>query len=137
MAKRLYGQIPRLSSVFSLSHKSQRIFLNKTMFKFNHKDSKPCVNIDISKVAKNFKMVTFRAGKLARKENGRFQSTAIKSKTRNFLDSRKTKSRVIALMMLIKRTFQSDSESETALLGRRVVEGSSLVCFLFSPKQGW
>ena len=80
-------------------------------------------------------MVTFRARKLARKENGRFQSTAVK--TRNFLDSRKTKSRVIALMMLIKRTFHSESESETALLGRRVVEGSSLVCFLFSPKRGW
>ena len=46
-------------------------------------------------------MVTFHAGKLARKKNGgRFQSTAVKSKTRNFLDSRKTKSRVIALMMI-------------------------------------
>ena len=46
----------------------------------------------------------FRAGKLARKKNGRFQSTSVKSKTGNFLDSRKTKSRVIALMML-KRHF--------------------------------
>ena len=45
-------------------------------------------------------MATFRAGKLARKKNGRVQSTAVKSKTRKFLDSRKTKSRVIALMML-------------------------------------
>ena len=45
-------------------------------------------------------MATLRAGKLARKKNSRFQSTAVKSKTRNFLDSRKTKSRVIALMML-------------------------------------
>ena len=36
-------------------------------------------------------MATFHAGKLARKKNGRFQSTAVKSKTRNFLDSRKTK----------------------------------------------
>ena len=42
----------------------------------------------------------FRAERLARKKNGRFQSTAAKSKTRNFLVSRKTKSRVIALMML-------------------------------------
>ena len=36
-----------------------------------------------------------------------------------------------------KVSFQSDSESETTLSGRRVVEGSSLVCFLFSPKRGW
>ena len=45
-------------------------------------------------------MANFRAGKLARKKNGRFQSTAVKSKTGSYLDSRKTKSRVIALMML-------------------------------------
>ena len=44
-------------------------------------------------------MATFLAGKLARKKNGRFQSTAVKNKTRHFLDSRKTKSRVIALMI--------------------------------------
>ena len=41
-------------------------------------------------------MPTFRAGKLARKKNGRFLSTVVKNKRRNFLDS--TKSR--ALMML-------------------------------------
>ena len=45
-------------------------------------------------------MANVRAGKLARKRNGRFQSTAVKRKTVNFSDSRKTKSRVIALMML-------------------------------------
>ena len=45
-------------------------------------------------------MGNFRAGKLATKKNGRFQSTAVKSKTGNFLDSRKTKGRVIALMTL-------------------------------------
>ena len=33
-------------------------------------------------------MATFRAGKLARRKNGRFQSTAVKSKTGNSLDSR-------------------------------------------------
>ena len=53
----------------------------------------------IERGQKHFKMATFRAGKLARKKNGRFQSTAVKSKTRNLLDSRKTKSRLIALMM--------------------------------------
>ena len=36
---------------FSLSRKSQGRFLNKTIFKFNHKDSQPCVNIDISNVS--------------------------------------------------------------------------------------
>ena len=61
------------------------------------------MNIDISNVAKNiskWRPFEIRAGKLARKNNGHFQSTAVKSKTRNFLDSRKTKSRVIALIML-------------------------------------
>ena len=45
----------------------------------------------IERGQKHFKMATFRGGKLARKKNGRFQSTAVKSKTRNFLDSRKKK----------------------------------------------
>ena len=49
---------------------------------------------------RHFKMANFRAGKLAREKNGRFQSTTVKSKTGNYLNSRKTKSRVIALMML-------------------------------------
>ena len=44
-------------------------------------------------------MATFRAGKLARKKNGRFQSTAVKSKTGNYLDSQKKKNRVIALLI--------------------------------------
>ena len=39
----------------------------------------------------HLKMATFRAGKLARKKNSRFQSTAVKSRTDNFLDSRKRK----------------------------------------------
>ena len=45
-------------------------------------------------------MANLRAGTLARKKNGRFQSTAVKTKRGIFLDSRKTKSRVIASMML-------------------------------------
>ena len=44
-------------------------------------------------------MANFRAGKLAGKKNNRLQRTAVKSKTGNYLDSRKTKSRVIALLM--------------------------------------
>ena len=40
----------------------------------------------------HFKMATFRAGKLARKKNRHFQSTAVKSWTENLLDSRKIKS---------------------------------------------
>ena len=78
---------------------------------------------------------TFRAGKLARKKNGRFQTTEVKRKKENFLDSRKKKKSSDSLADA-KVSFQSESESETALSGRRVVEGSSLVCFLFSPKRG-
>ena len=66
-------------------------------------------------------MPTFRAGKLARKKNGRFQSTAVKSRTENFLDSRKRKSSD-SLADAIKVSFQSECESETVLSGRRVVE---------------
>ena len=44
-------------------------------------------------------MANFRAGKLAGKKNNRLQSTAVKSKTGNYFYSRKTKSRVIALLM--------------------------------------
>ena len=39
--------------------------------------------------------------------------------------------------IFVNKTMFRESESETALSGRRVVEGSSLVCFLFSPKRGW
>ena len=46
----------------------------------------------IERGQKHFKMANFRAGKRARKKKGRFQSTAVKSKTRNYLDSHKTKS---------------------------------------------
>ena len=70
---------------------------------------------------RHVKMTTFRTGKLARKMNGRFQSTAVKRRTENFLDSRKRKlsdSRADA----IKVSFQSESESDTVLLGRHVVE---------------
>ena len=57
-------------------------------------------------------MATFRAGKLARKKNGRFQSIAVKSRTENFLDSRKRKSSD-SLAEAIKVSFQSGCESET------------------------
>ena len=66
-------------------------------------------------------MATFRAGKLSRKKNGRFLSTAVKSRAENLLDSRKRKSSDI-LSDAIKVSFQSECESETALSGRRVVE---------------
>ena len=79
---KFHGSVP-----FSLSHKSQGRFLNKTTFNFNHKDSLPCVNID------------------------------------SLADA--------------KVSFQSESESETALLRRRIVEGSSSVSLLFTPKRGW
>ena len=69
-------------------------------------------------------MATFRAGKLARKKNGRFLSTAVKSRTENF-DSRKRKSSD-SLADAIKVSFQSECESETVLSGRRVVEFSLL-----------
>ena len=66
-------------------------------------------------------MATFRAGKLARKKNSRFQSTAVKSRTENVLDSRKRKSSD-SLADAIKVSFRSECESETVLSGRRVVE---------------
>ena len=68
-------------------------------------------------------MTTFRAGKLARKKNGHFQSTAVKSRTENVLDSRKRKSSD-SLADAIKVSFQSkcESESESVPSGRRVVE---------------
>ena len=70
-------------------------------------------------------MATFRGGKLARKKNGRFQSTAVKSRTLNFFDSRKRKS-TDSLADAIKVSFQSECESETVVSGRRVVEFSLL-----------
>ena len=63
-------------------------------------------------------MTTFRAGKFARKMNGRFQSTAVKSRTENFLDSRKGKS-IDSGADAIKVSFQSECESDTVLSGRR------------------
>ena len=66
-------------------------------------------------------MVTFRAGKLARKKNGHFQSIAVKSRTENVLDSRKRKSSD-RLADAIKVSFQSEYENETVLSGRRFVE---------------
>ena len=66
-------------------------------------------------------MATFRAGKLARKKNGRFQSIAVKSRTENLLDSRKRKSSD-SPADAIKVSFQFESESETVLSGKRVVE---------------
>ncbi|XP_044166167.1 uncharacterized protein LOC122950140 [Acropora millepora] len=66
-------------------------------------------------------MATFRAGKLARKKNGRFQSTTGKSRTEKFLDSRKRKSSD-GPADSIKVSFQSECETEAVLAGRRVVE---------------
>ena len=66
-------------------------------------------------------MTTFRVGNLARKMNGRFQSTAVKSRTENFLDSRKRKSSD-SHADAIKVSFQSECDSDTVLSGRRVVE---------------
>ena len=65
----------------------------------------------------HFKMATFRAGKRARNKNGRFLSTAVKSRTRKLLDSRKRKS-----TDSLADAFQFEGESETVLSGRRVVE---------------
>ena len=67
-------------------------------------------------------MATFRAGKLARKKNGHFQSTAVKSRTENVLYSRTRKSTDSLADATIKVSFQSECESETVLWGRRVVE---------------
>ena len=64
-------------------------------------------------------MATFRAGKLARKKNGRFQSTTGKSRTEKFLDSRKSSD---GHADSIKVSFQSECETETVLAGRRVAE---------------
>ena len=66
-------------------------------------------------------MATFRAEKFARKENGRFQSTAVKSRTKNLVDFRKRKWSD-SLAYAIKVLFQFECESETVLSGRRVVE---------------
>ena len=66
-------------------------------------------------------MATFRAGKLARKKNGLFQSTAVKSRMENLLDSRKRRSSD-SLADTIKVSFQFECESETVLSGRCVVE---------------
>ena len=66
-----------------------------------------------------------QAGKLARKKNGRFQSTAVKSKTRNFFRLLQNKKSTDSLDDA-KVSFQSESESETALSGRRVVRGVEL-----------
>ena len=70
-------------------------------------------------------MANFRTGKLARKKNGRFHAQQ-KTKTGNYLLSQnKTSSDSLDDA---KVSFQS--ESETALSGRHVVEGSRLVTYL-------
>ena len=75
-------------------------------------------------------MANFRAGKLARKKNGRFQSTAVKGKTRNFLDSRKTKSGVIALMML-KCHFSPRVKVKPRYRGGELLRGRAWFVFCF------
>ena len=66
-------------------------------------------------------MTIFRAGKLARKMNGRFQSAAVTSRTENFLASRKRKS-IDSRADAIKVSFQSECESDNVLSGRRLVD---------------
>ena len=73
------------------------------------------------------KMETFLSGKHARKKNGRFQSREVKSRTENVLDSRKRRSRDSFADATL--SFQSESESETALSWRRVVELGLLCVF--------
>ena len=68
----------------------------------------------------HLKIANFRAGKLARKKDGRFQSTEVKTRTENFLDSRKRKSS--DSLADAKCHSSSESESETALSGRRFAE---------------
>ena len=72
-------------------------------------------------------MATFRAGKLARKKNGRFLSTAVKSRTENLLDSRKRKSSD-SLADAIKVSFQSERSAKAKPCYRGGVLLSS-VCF--------
>ena len=80
-------------------------------------------------------MAAFREGKLARKKNGRFLQHSSRAKNGKRLRPLQKKSS--DSLADAKVSFQSESESETALSGKRVVEGSSSVCFLFSPKRGW
>ena len=71
-------------------------------------------------------MVAFREGKLVRKENGHLQSRVVKSRTENLLDSREKQSS--DSLADAKVSFQSESESESALSGRPVVRAM----FVFS-----
>ena len=66
-------------------------------------------------------LATFQNPNLARKKNGRFQSTAVKSRTENLLHSRKRKSSD-SLANAIKVSFQFECESETMLSRKHVVE---------------
>ena len=59
-------------------------------------------------------MATIRVGKLTRNKNGRFQSTAVKSTTKNLLDSGKRKSSD-SLADTIKVSFQSECGSAELL----------------------
>ena len=70
-------------------------------------------------------MATFRAGKLDRKKNGRFQSTGVKSRTENFLDSRKIKSSD-SLADAIKCHFSLSSKARPCYRGDVLL---SSVCF--------
>ena len=72
-----------------------------------------------------FKMATFCAEKLARKKNSRFQSTALKSRTESFLDS-KRKSRVIALLMLQKCHLSLSAKAKQCYQGGMLLRS---VCF--------
>ena len=65
-----------------------------------------------------FKNSELRAEKLTRKKDGGFQSNAVKRRTENVLDSRKRKSSYS--LADAKVSFESESESGTALSGRRV-----------------
>ena len=70
-------------------------------------------------------MATFRAGKLARKKNGRFQSTAVKSSTENFSGFRKIKSSG-SLADAIKYNFSLNAKAKPFYRGGVLL---SSVCF--------
>ena len=64
-------------------------------------------------------MANFRAGKLAKKEEWPFSEQSSKEKNGKLFRFSQN-----------KKSFESLDDA-----GRRVVEGSTLVCFLFSPKR--
>ena len=74
-------------------------------------------------------MATFHAEKLASKKNRRFRAQQRAGLKTFRLSQKKSSDNLIADAQV---SFQSESESETALSGKCVVEELSSVCFLFS-----